>query len=150
MEITVERPQSALTHEGAGEVFQIAERQPVRIRRRGDAPDEVLLNYERYEAETRFLHNLLLVARALQKGVEQMPDLEGLQWTKLLEPALRRQMLLELLEAGRASVERQDAAIFNRTWKGWASTGEVLNDPEQFAALTRPIDPAQTIPLVRP
>lgn len=146
----VERPQSALTHEGAAEVFKLAEKQPVRIKRRGEQPDEVLLSYDRYEAEQRFLQNLLLIARALAKGPEQMPDLEGMHWTKLFTVEDRSSMLLELIEAARASLERKDATIFNRTWKGWFRSAEVMNDPAALAALTAPVRVKKTIPLARP
>lgn len=145
-----ERSASALTHQGALEVFELAEKEPVRIKRRGQQPDEVLMNLEAYEATLRFVHSLYLLSRSFVKGVEQMPDLEGMHWTKLLSLDDRRKMLQELLESSRAAIERKDPAIFNRVWKGWAHSVELMNDAEAMARLTRPVDLTTTVPLPRP
>ena len=97
-----------------------------------------------------FMRNLYLVARAKDKGLEQMPDLEGLHWTKLFPIDERAQMLGELMEAARAGLERNDASIFNATWKGWVHSAEAMNDPEAMAKLTAVINPTATIRLKRP
>lgn len=141
----VERPASALTHQGAAEVFDLAEKGPVLIKRRGRQPDEVLLKYEAYEGTVLFLQNLHLISRALVKGLEHMPDLEGMHWTKLFSISDRRRMLQELLESSRAAIERKDPSIFNRVWKGWAHSAELMNDGEAMAALTKPLNQAATV-----
>ena len=145
----VERPRSSLTHSGANEVFELAAKAPVRIKGRNE-PDEILLNAEQYESWRTFLLRLLLVTRAMAKGADQMPDLEGLRWSKLFSRDERAQMLGELMEAARASLERNDASIFNATWKGWAHSSEAMSDPAAMAKLTAMIDPAKTIRLQRP
>ena len=145
----IERSRSSLTHSGATEVFELAAKAPVRIRGRNE-PDAILLNAEHYDAWRAFQGRLFLLMRALEKGVEQMPDLEGLHWAKLFSGTDRRQMLGELVEAARASIERNDASIFNATWKGWASSAEAMSDPVALARLTAVIDPDKTIPLLRP
>ncbi len=145
----LERPQSDLTHKGASEVFELADKQPVLIKRRHDA-DQVLLNAESYAGLLRFVQNLYLVTRALTKGPERMVDIEGLHWTKLFDADERRTMLLELVEAARASSERKDPAIFNATWKGWAHSAELMNDPAAMKALTAPVDADATVALARP
>ncbi len=149
LEVDVERPASALTHQGASEVFELAESQPVRIKRRGDAPDEVLLSYDQFAATVRFSARLVLLARALAKGAEQAPDLEGMHWTKLFSVAERRRMLGELLEAARAAIERGNPSIFNAVWKGWAESAELMGDPEAMARLTAPVE-SGLAPLPRP
>ena len=90
------------------------------------------------------------MARALTKGPERMVDIEGLHWTKLFGAGERRTMLLELVEAARASSERKDPSIFNATWKGWAHSAELMNDPEALKALTTPVDADATVALTRP
>lgn len=145
----LERPQSDLTHTGASAVFELAEKQPVLIKRRHNA-DQVLLSAETYDALLRFARNLYLVTRALTKGPERMVEIEGLHWSKLFDADERRTMLLELVEAARASSERKDPALFNATWKGWEHSAELMNDPEALRALTAPVDPDATVALARP
>jgi hypothetical protein len=145
----IERQRSALTHTGAAEVFRLAEDAPVRIKGRGES-DRILLNAEQYDAEQTFVPRLCLLARALAKGIVGMTDLEGLQWTKLFDQAERAQMLAELIESARTTLERKDPSIFNATWKGWEHSAQVMDDPEALAKLTAPLDLASTIPLPRP
>lgn len=147
--VGVERRQSDLTHQGASEVFDLAEKQPVLIKRR-DGEDEILLNAETFDGLARFNRGLFLLTRAVRKGPDLMPDVDGLHWTKLLDLDERRAMLDELIEAARASFERQDASIFNATWKGWEHSAEVLDDPEVLKALLAPIEHAVIVPLERP
>lgn len=146
----IEKPRSALTHKDASKVFDIAAKEPVRITSRGDDPDEVLLSAESYDAWRRLLRSLYLLTRALAKGAERMPDLEGMHWTKLFDLEERQQMLGELVEAARASLERNDASLFNATWKGWEHSAEALDDPDLLKKLTTPTEPTAMIPLPRP
>lgn len=149
--VTVEVTRSSLTHAGAKRTFELAEKAPVLIKGgKGDAPDGVLMSAEQYEAERRFTRNLYLVTRALEKGAEAMPDLEGMQWSKLFSVADRRRMLGQLVESARASFERNDPTIFNAMWKGWVSSAQAMSDPEMMALLTGPVDHANTVPLSRP
>lgn len=149
IEIAEERPASALTHEGAKKVLDLAAQQPVLIRRRGGAPDEVLLSYDRYAAWRRFDARVVMLARALEKGAEQMHDLDGMLWTKVFSVDDRKRMLAELVEAARSTTERDDPSVFNAAWKGWAESSEIMADPVRLARLTAPAGSAR-IPLPRP
>lgn len=146
----VERPASALTHKEASAVFELAERQPVRIKRRGDKPDEILMLAEDFEGMQRFARNMVVLAKGLRVGEKDLPAVEGLLWTKALSLEDRRKMLGELVEAARSAAERADFWLFNATWKGWESAAGLESDPAAQRALLRPVDYSALVKLARP
>lgn len=145
-----ERPASALTHKEASAVFELAERQPVRIKRRGDKPDEILMLADDFDGMQRFLRSMVILAKALRLGEAHLPAVEGLLWTKALSVQDRRKMLGELIEAARHAAERGDFWLFNATWKGWESAAQLESDPDARQALLRPIDYSALVKLARP
>lgn len=138
-------PFSELLREPNETTGRLARTRAVRLRRRGDAGDLVLMTADRAdkEGEVVDLTARLLAGIVSRKGGadlvrEVLPTV--LPWVKFLPAAAVDELATEFIATAAAAVAVANMAPVSQLLAEWRHTAEVYADPELYGILTRPTE----------